>query len=297
MAGILKKMTKFITILFLIFILAIPAFAETIVLKSGRIIEGTIIENTDDYIKLQTPDGQSLYFCKNTISDIKNDNSLSPTDSRQPSYKTGLLDYSNDGYMLFLPGNINASTPILICLPGWGIKTKQDINNWAFSAGKKSFVVAGLDIDYNRINSPADVDATYLRILKIIESLTKEYPIDKNKIYLAGTSAGGILSMALALRYPGKFAAAGIVSGGRLGFGAEEELKNAKNMRFFMIHGQKDESIPFAEFQSTRKQLERNKAIIEYKTIPDGKHTLNSSAYKTIADWLSDFDGLHTPRD
>ena len=271
-----------------------PSFisAETVVLKSGKTLEGKIIEDTDSYIKLETLDGQSLYFYKNTIASIKSDNEVSSSSSVEPVFKTGLLDFSEKGYMVFVPKDISVSAPILICLPGSGIKTKQDINNWAFVAGKKGFVVLGLDLDYNYIKSPSDIRGVYSKISGIVDLLAQEYPISKNKLYLVGTSAGGMMSISLALNYPGKFMAIGVVSGGRLGFGAEENINNARGSCFFMIHGDKDERIPIGEFQSTKNQLERNGAIIEYNIIPGGRHTLNSNAYKEVVNWLSDLEGL-----
>jgi len=285
------KSKRFVAIITIILLVAFfsPSFifAETVVLKSGKTIEGKIIEDADNYIKIETADGQPLYLYKNTINTIKKSNEVSNSTSLGSSFNTGLLDFSDKGYMLFLPKETLPSSPILICLPGWGIKTKQDINNWAFTAGKKGFVVLGIDVDYNRISSFYDVEALYSRISGVLDSLIKEYHISKDKLYLAGTSAGGMMSIALALHYPGKFVAIGVVSGGRLGFGAQEELRNARGSHFYMIHGESDERIPLGEFQSTRKQLEQNGAIIEYNIILGGRHTLNSNAYKEVVSWLS----------
>lgn len=132
----------------------------------------------------------------------------------------------------------------------------------------------------------------YSKMSNIIKSLAKEYHIKNNKLYLVGTSAGGMISIALTLHYPGKFAAVGVVSGGSLGFGAQEELQRAKGSHFYMVHGDKDERIPLTEFQSTAKQLEKNGTIIEYNIVPGGRHTLNSNAYNAVVNWLSDLDNL-----
>ena len=291
-----KVVTVMITLLLAFFFLPGFVFAETVVLKSGKTIEGKIIEDTDSYVKLETLEGQPLYFYKDTIASIKSDSETSCSSSVEPAFKTGLLDFSGKGYMVFVPKDISSSTPILICLPGWGIKTKQDINNWVFTAGKKGFAVLGLDLDYNYITSLSDVRDVYSKISGIVDLLAQEYHISKNKLYLAGTSAGGMMSISLALNYPGKFMAIGVVSGGRLGFGAQEKIKNARGSCFFMIHGDKDERIPIGEFQSTKRHLERNGAIIEYNIIPGGRHTLNSNAYKEVVNRLSDSGSAQSGR-
>lgn len=209
-----------------------------------------------------------------------------------PGAKFGLSDYSVKGYMTFVTKDISSSAPILICLPGSTIQAKQDINNWAFTAGKRGFIVVGLDVDYTSILSFSDVEQVYSRMSSIIKSLAKEYRLKNNKLYLAGTSAGGMVSIALALHYPGKFAAVGVVSGGTLGFGAQEELRKAKGSHFYMVHGDKDERVPLKEFQSTVKLLEQNGAIIDYNIVPGGRHTLNSNVYNEVVSWIADLDNL-----
>lgn len=275
----------------IVFISLVPlAFAEVVTLKSGKVIEGKIVEDADEFIKLETTDGQSLYFYKNTIANIVrgNQDDASIT-SVQQSLNTGLIDRLNEAYMLYVPKSVsqNAPSPILICLPGWGISAKQDINNWAFYAAKKGFIVVGLDVNYNLIGSGADVEALYSKILHTIEVIAAEYPVQKDKIFIAGTSAGGMMSIALALHYPDKFTGIGVVSGGRLGFGAEQDVGNARGLWFYMIHGKLDKNIPASEFSSTEAQLEKNGAIIEGRVVPEGEHTLSSSAYQETVEWLS----------
>lgn len=283
-------MNKYLWIVILLFLSSI-CFAETVVLKSGKIIEGSITEDTEDYIKIEMIDSKSLYLYKKNIETITSDKGApSGIASTQVILKTGLVDRSDKGYLLFVPKNISSISPasVLACLPGWGMKAKQDINNWAFPAGKRGFFVVDLDINYKDIRSSHDVEKLYRRISNIVASLAEEYPISKDKIYIAGTSAGGMMSIALALRYSDRFVATGVVSGGRLSFGAKSYLKNAKGTKFYMIHGQKDKSIPVGEFHSTKKQLLRNGAIIESNVLSKGEHTLPSHAYAEVIDWLSE---------
>ena len=86
--------------------------------------------------------------------------------------------------------------------------------------------------------------------------------------------------------FPDKFKAIGVVSGGRIGFFAENHLRGAKGSKFYMIHGKQDKSIKIGEFYSTKKKLERNGALVEFKVLPKGRHTLSSSAYKEVVDWM-----------
>jgi len=204
-------------------------------------------------------------------------------------YAGKLIDKSSEKYFLFLPNTTlsGEKSPVLVCLPGWGISAKQDINVWTYPAEKNGFVVIDLDMNYNLMCSKRSVRTLYGRITNIINSLSTTYPVDTQRLYIAGTSAGGMMSISLALMFPDKFIAVGVVSGGRLGFAAQENLKNARDSHFYMVHGQKDKSIPIREFYSTKKQLERNGGIIESKIVPEGAHTLPSHIYREVVDWLA----------
>ncbi len=200
-----------------------------------------------------------------------------------------IIDKSSEGYFLYLPQTAisGKTSPVLVCLPGWGVSAKHDINMWGFPAEKNDFVVINFDIDYSSIKSVSDVKKLYNRIKKTIDVLSSLYPIDTQRIYIAGTSAGGMMSISLALMYPDEFIAIGVICGARLGFSAQKYLKNAKGINFYMIHGKKDKSIPIREFHSTVKRLKKYGAIVKFDIIKEGRHILPSSAYRKTVDWLS----------
>jgi predicted esterase len=199
-----------------------------------------------------------------------------------------IIENKEQGYYLVLPEETKADKPwpILIALPGWGVKVKQDINVWAFPASKRGLFVIGIDIDYSGIRVNSDIENLYKRIKRIISSVSSTYNIDKGKIYIAGTSAGGMMSIALALYDPGAFKAIGIISGARLAFGADLNTARAREQLFNFIHGKKDKRIPISEFYNTKKKLEAGGAIIEFKVIEEGEHTLPPYYYKDLVDWF-----------
>jgi len=66
-------MTKLLTTLSILFI-ATAALAETIILKSSKEIKGTIVEKTDEYLKVEIMDGVSVTYYLDEINEIiKND--------------------------------------------------------------------------------------------------------------------------------------------------------------------------------------------------------------------------------
>lgn len=206
------------------------------------------------------------------------------------SYAGKLIDKPSEGYVLYLPQSALLGKPssVLVCLPGWGISAKQDINTWGFPAEKNNFIVIDFDVNYNLIKSSSNVENLYNRIERTISHLSLTYSLDTQHTYIAGTSAGGMLSIALALMYPDEFIAVGVISGARLGFGAQNYLRNAKGIDFYLIHGQKDKTVPIGEFRSTISRLKKYGAFVKFDIIEEGAHTLPSYVYRGVVDWLSE---------
>lgn len=77
--------------------LFLPAalFAETIVLKSGKEMQGKIIEQTGQYVKIELNDGAQLYYERKYIKDIQEDAASSPSDVN--FYLKSGLKYGSEG--------------------------------------------------------------------------------------------------------------------------------------------------------------------------------------------------------
>jgi tetratricopeptide (TPR) repeat protein len=82
-----KQIVYSIQITFLLLIMNLPlVFADTVILKSGKRIEGEIIEKTDEYIKLDT-NGLNLTFWPDEIERIEAEKPTLPKDNmlKEPS--------------------------------------------------------------------------------------------------------------------------------------------------------------------------------------------------------------------
>ena len=202
--------------------------------------------------------------------------------------RTGLFDYSAQGYTVFIPSNAFSLSfaPVLVCFPGAGVKSKEDLEHWSSMAEAKGIVVLDLDVDYNRIVSFADIDRLSGKITAIVDELARQYPINREKILLAGTSIGGMLAVSLGLRNPGKFAGVGIVSGALLRFGSETQLRNARGRHFYIVHGAKDDMIPIEIVSQTKQILEKNGALINYRIFAEDKHPVSPAGYIQIIEWM-----------
>jgi predicted esterase len=189
-----------------------------------------------------------------------------------------------EDYLTAVPPGVGSakSLPLLVCLPAVGISAQEDLEHWVIPAGKEGFIVADLSMDYRLVSSSEDLEAVYQRIMRIADELARKYPVDRERIYLAGTSAGGMLALALGLRYSGRFAAIAVASGAHLGFGADQMLGNARGLSFFLVHGTSDQIIPLRLFEAARDALEKSGASVHFSVREGEGHPVAPGGYE----WL-----------
>lgn len=195
---------------------------------------------------------------------------------------------TNQDYLLSPPRNASETMPVLIALPGLNVLAKDDQNNWKFIASKNGFLLINMEIDYNAIKAPHDVGRLHDRIFEIIQEAHSKYPnLDKKRVYLAGTSMGGMMAISMALRYPKDFLATTIVCGGRFRFGADQFLGNAKGLRFYFAHGAKDDVVPIEDFYQVKEALRSHGAIINFDVYPESGHILSGAYRKAFESLIS----------
>ncbi|MCL1972430.1 MAG: alpha/beta hydrolase-fold protein [Endomicrobia bacterium] len=186
-----------------------------------------------------------------------------------------------ENYVIYLPKAIeNNHAKVLVILHGWGMSFKQEVERWEFNAEKKKFIIIGFDINYGDIKTDADIADIYNKIEKAIGELNTKYKIDIDKVYTAGTSAGGMLAINLLLRYPDSFYSCASISGSKLRrFDSGQYIFNAKGKKFYLFHGDKDKVVSVNETYIAEKELKENEGMVEIFIFENGGHTLNSEAY------------------
>ena len=118
--------------------------------------------------------------------------------------------------------------------------------------------------------------------LLAMDYVVRRYPIDRDRVVLAGYSMGGFCAWNLGLRYPDRFAGLLPMAGG---ISREEYLQardplpralldNAAMVPCFFIHGGKDEVVPVKFDRWTAEDLTARGIEHTYREIPGGKHVL-----------------------
>ena len=90
---------------------------------------------------------------------------------------------------------------------------------------------------------------------RLMQDLTSEYRIDRNRIYLTGVSMGGMGTWSLAMEYPDWFAAIAPVSGGIFFPVMREDLNAIKNIPVWVFHDVFDPEIAFRNDSEPAKRL------------------------------------------
>lgn len=128
-------------------------------------------------------------------------------------------------------------------------------------------------------------DRTDIKINRLLDSVIARYPVDTNRIYLTGFSMGGIGTLDMAIRYPGRFAALLPVA-----FRIEPgwDLCAMKDIPFWGFHGVLDDVISLQKAQSVITALVICRGEPLFTTYPDLYHDAWTRTYSNPAvyDWL-----------
>ena len=126
------------------------------------------------------------------------------------------------------------STPLFVFLHSWSGDYRQDNSKWHAQAVKHSWIY--LHPNFRGVNqTPKACGSKWARqdILDAVDFATKEFNVDPQRIYLAGTSGGGHMAMLMAGHHPDRFSAVSAWVGiSDLAAWYEFHLKDGKPQRY-----------------------------------------------------------------
>jgi predicted peptidase len=108
--------------------------------------------------------------------------------------------------------------------------------------------------------------------------------VDKSRIYVMGASMGGVGTFDIVAHYPELFAAAIPICGAI----APGHLASAKDVSFWIFHGDDDPTVPVRCSRRAYIELKKAGADVSYTEIASGKHGINYHVYNTpgFMKWL-----------
>lgn len=121
--------------------------------------------------------------------------------------------------------------------------------------------------------------------IELIEYISKNYKIDKSRIYLSGLSLGGMAVFEFVYRYPKLFAAALPICGGG---NAKQYDKRVRSVPFRIYHGDADKAVDVEESRQMVKRLKQLRCKVDYIEYPGVGHNSwnNAFADSEFLNWM-----------
>jgi len=118
----------------------------------------------------------------------------------------------------------------------------------------------------------------------LLDDVTRNYRVDKNRIYLTGASMGGTGTWTLASAHPEKFAAIAPVSSG----GETADIKKLAHMPIWIFHGAKDPTVKVARAEATVAAFRAAGLNPKFTVYPDAAHDAWTQTYDNpeLYSWL-----------
>jgi predicted peptidase len=121
-------------------------------------------------------------------------------------------------------------------------------------------------------------------LIGILDKVMSQYAVDSERIYLTGHSMGGRGALYLAYKYPDRFAAVVTISPHSTITAWAQRLKG---IPIWIIHGAKDEFVPFGESESMAKALKDVGGDVKFTVLAERNHfILDSYGNKQLYEWF-----------
>jgi len=120
-----------------------------------------------------------------------------------------------------------------------------------------------------------------LQLNLLIDNIIKNYPVDKNRIYLTGLSMGGFGTWDLAIAYPDKFAAIAPICGGSIIHAFQVE--KIKNIPTWVFHGALDNVVPISNSAKIVQAAKAARNDMEFTVYPKAGHDSWTETYNNQA--------------
>lgn len=190
---------KYIILIYFSLCFANPVFAETIVLKSGTIVEGKIIEKNENFTKIDF-NGVTLTYSAEEITEIKAEPAKDIKDAAgdkitQKGKSEYYLKYDNEEVRLDIYNPGLASCPVVILIHGAsGIEGDRAVRYRDFATDLMNSGIIAINAHYFQ-SQKGNWVKTFVKTIDYAESIPNA---EKNKIGLVGYSLGGTIALKVA---------------------------------------------------------------------------------------------------
>jgi len=204
------------------------------------------------------------------------------------------LDKSLQPYSVRIPAGFDASRryPLLVYLHGSGDDDRGMLESLELPDTFLGMAPRARGTSHVYVQDHAQED-----IQEAIQDMIANYPVDTDRIVLAGFSMGGYGVLRAFYEAPSRFHSLAVFSGhpslpARWGldgqhpdFLDERYLKPFKGKSLFISHGRKDQNLPFDAAERMARALEAAGAVVQF--VPDDTgHETSTQTRKAFLHWL-----------
>ena len=203
-------------------------------------------------------------------------------------------------YIVRQPKNsTQGKPPLLLLLHGYG-SNENDLFSFADHLHPSLLVVSlraphalpmmgfawysiHFDAEQGKWSDDQEAIASRELVLQFLDELQQTHSYDPSKVHLLGFSQGAILSYALGLTYPKRFASV-IALSGYLNENISKLPKPEEAPALYAAHGTHDEVVPFDWGQQSAMQLKQKGFDIQFDHFPVG-HTVGQDGFYQLLAW------------
>lgn len=190
----------------------------------------------------------------------------------------GSLSY----HLTTFPGADSAERfPLVLVLHGRGGRGEEYLQVWKSEADRRRVMVAAPTRTRGYTDDPADLDEFY----QWVEDVSRRYPVDRERVFLAGTSAGALIARWLAVNRPSFWRGVILIASPT----AESWTSRIEPSGFppvLFVHGEKDDQFPIEEIRRHVAILKAEGVDVELFSDPQEGHTHSPRWNKAIFDWI-----------
>ncbi|MFC1588281.1 dienelactone hydrolase family protein [Planctomycetota bacterium] len=190
-------------------------------------------------------------------------------------------------YSVFIPEKIEKPAPLIVYLHGSTTTAARNGKKFHDMAEKYGFIVLAT-CARNGYYWQEDVD--FEPIFNILGEVSARFPVDPNRIYLGGGSAGGHTSYTFASKYRHVFAGFFAISGRLNPRTTDEEVAKLKDMPVFILYGSQDALVASDPVYKGKARLDKAGAKVTLRVVEDAGHNVTKNRpdlIQEIFEWLS----------
>jgi predicted peptidase len=191
-------------------------------------------------------------------------------------------------YLLYLPreyGRENVLWPLILYLHG-GMGRGSDFEKMSWYPLPRLLREPGHDLPFVVLMPQCPEDDNWgdpEGLLALLDEVSTSHAVDKDRVYLAGYSMGGMGAWRLAFAHPERFAALAPMSG----FADPYWAPRLKAIPIWVFHGAKDNRVPPSESEQMVTALKAEGADVRFSLDPERAHAPPSDEeHRRLFEWF-----------